>query len=239
MDLKNKIILITGASKGIGRDICFALAEKGSHVIMTSRTESNLIEMESKIRSRGQKATAIPADLSSDDDIDSLFNAITEKFGRLDVLINNAGIGIFGKLEDFPIEDFDRMIRINVRAVYLCCQKALRLMIPEKNGHIINISSVVGIKGYPNQSAYTASKHGVMGLTKSLAEEAQEHGISVSVILPGGVDTEFAYRARPDLDRSILIPPEDISKTVIYILTLSDNSMVDQIYIRRRTGKPF
>ena len=239
MDLKNKIILITGASKGIGRDICFALAEKGSNVIMTSRTESNLIEMESKIRSRGQKATAIPADLSSDDDIDSLFNAVTEKFGRLDVLINNAGIGIFGKLEDFPIEDFDRMIRINVRAVYLCCQKALRLMIPEKNGHIINISSVVGIKGYPNQSAYTASKHGVMGLTKSLAEEAQEHGISVSVILPGGVDTEFAYRARPDLDRSILIPPEDISKTVIYILTLSDNSMVDQIYIRRRTGKPF
>ena len=239
MVLKDRIILVTGASRGIGRDISYALAEKGSHVIMTSRTESSLKEIESEIRAKGQKATAVPADLAIDDDIENLFREITDKFGRLDVLINNAGIGIFGKLADFPIEDFDRMITINVRAVYLCCQKALKLMIPQKNGHIINISSVVGIKGYPSQSAYTASKHGVMGLTKSLAEEAQEHGISVSVILPGGVDTEFAYRARPDLDRSILIPPEDISRTVIYILTLSDNSMVDQIYIRRRTGKPF
>ncbi len=239
MDLKDRIILVTGASKGIGRDISYALAEKGSNIIMTSRTESSLKEIESEIRAKGQKATAVPADLAIDDDIENLFREITDKFGRLDVLVNNAGIGIFGKLADFPIEDFDRMIRINVRAVYLCCQKALKLMISQKNGHIINISSVVGIKGYPNQSAYTASKHGVMGLTKSLAEEAQEHGISVSVILPGGVDTEFAYRARPDLDRSILIPPEDISSTVIYILTLSDKSMVDQIYIRRRTGKPF
>ena len=113
------------------------------------------------------------------------------------------------------------------------------MMIPAGSGFIINLSSVVGFKGYVNQSAYTATKHGVMGLTKSLAAEVQEHGISVSAILPGGVDTDFIGAARPDLDRSILIPPEDIAKTVLFMLSLSDRTMVDQIYIRRRTGTPF
>ncbi len=239
MDLKDKIILITGASKGIGKDLSFALAKEGSHVIITARSEGLLKDIEKSILSSGGKATAIPADLEKESDIIDLFKKITEKFNRLDVLINNAAIGVFGKLADFDLKDFDRIINVNLRAVYLCCKLALKLMIPAKSGHIINLSSVVGIKGYPNQSAYTASKHGVMGLTKSLAEEGQQYNIHVSAVLPGGVDTEFAKRARPDLDTSILIPPSDISKTVIYLLTLSDRSMVDMIYIRRRTGKPF
>ena len=101
------------------------------------------------------------------------------------------------------------------------------------------MSSVVGFKGYQNQSAYTASKHGLMGLTKSLAVEAQEYGIRVSVICPGVVNTDFGKVARPDLDDSVLIPPEDIAKTVLYLLSLSDRSMVDEIYIRRSASSPF
>jgi 3-oxoacyl-[acyl-carrier protein] reductase len=112
-------------------------------------------------------------------------------------------------------------------------------MVAQRSGAIINISSVVGFKGYPNQAAYTASKHGVVGLTKSLAAEAQEHDIRVSVILPGGVDTHLVGDARPDLDRSVLMQPEDIAQTVLYLLSLSDRAHVDQIYIRRRTSKPF
>jgi 3-oxoacyl-[acyl-carrier protein] reductase len=239
MDLRDKIILITGASKGIGREISFALAAEGSHIILTSRTASLLEEIKDKIIQAGQKATVIPADLAVDSDISALFERINDRFGKLDVLVNNAGIGIFGKLKDFSMEDFDRIIRINLRAVYLCCQNALKLMIPGSSGHIINIASAVGVKGYPDQSAYGASKHGVMGLTKALAEEIREHKINVSAILPGGVDTEFVSKARPDLDSSVLIPPSDIAKTIIYILTLSDRSMVDMIYIRRRNSKPF
>jgi len=239
MDLQNKIALITGASRGIGQNISYSLAEKGVHAIITARTESKLLEVKKNITLKGGKVTSIPADLSKESDILNLFDVINKKFGKLEILVNNAAVGIFGKLVDFPIEDFDKIINVNLRAVYLCCQQALKIMIPAGKGHIINISSVVGFKGYPNQTAYTASKHAIMGLTKSLAAEVQEYGICVSAILPGGVDTEFVTQIRPDLDRSILIPPSDISNTVLYLLSLSDNAMVDQIYIRRRTSKPF
>jgi len=104
---------------------------------------------------------------------------------------------------------------------------------------IINISSVVGFKGYPNQSAYAAAKHGVMGLTKSLAVEALEYGIRVSAILPGGVDTDMVRAARPDLDPSVLLQPEDIAQTAMCLLSLSERAAIDQIYIRRRGSQPF
>jgi 3-oxoacyl-[acyl-carrier protein] reductase len=112
-------------------------------------------------------------------------------------------------------------------------------MEPRRRGYIINISSVVGFKGYVNQAAYAATKHGIMGLTKALALEAQPHGIRVSVVLPGGVDTELVRAARPDLDPKDLLQPDDIAQTVLYLLSLSDRAAVDQIYIRRRNSQPF
>ena len=115
----------------------------------------------------------------------------------------------------------------------------MKLMIPTKSGYIINISSVLGFKGYVNQGAYTAAKHGVVGLTKTLSIEAQEKGIRTSVILPGGVDTEMVAKSRPDLDRSILIQPSDIAHTVAYLLSLSSTCAIDQVYIRRRNRQPF
>ena len=140
---------------------------------------------------------------------------------------------------DFSMEDFDRLIDINLRAVYSCCQQALKIMIPAKKGYIINLSSVVGIKGYPRQTAYGAAKHGVMGLTKALAAEVAEHDIRVSVILPGGVDTNLIREVRPDLDSSVLMQPEDIADAVLYLLELPERAMVDQIYIRRSKSSPF
>jgi len=112
-------------------------------------------------------------------------------------------------------------------------------MIPQKSGYIINITSVQGIRGYENQSAYAASKHGVMGFSKSLAVEAQEYNIRVSAVLPAAVDTEMIREARPDLDPTVLIRPMDIAKSVLFLLSLSDTAMVDQVYVRRMAGRPF
>ena len=112
-------------------------------------------------------------------------------------------------------------------------------MIPHKSGYIINISSVVGLKGYPNQAAYTASKHGIMGLTKSLAIEAQEYNIRVSAILPGGVDTKLFRNVRDDIETSEMMHPADIAHAVIFLLSLSERAAIDQIYIRRRSSSPF
>ncbi|MHB1274299.1 MAG: SDR family oxidoreductase [Candidatus Humimicrobiaceae bacterium] len=239
MNLNDKVVVITGASKGIGKNISTALAKEGAITVLVSRNKETLEKTHEEILSLGGKALAIPADISKEEEILNLFSKIKDQFGRLDILINNAATIITGKLVDFSLKDFDKMMQTNLRGLYICCQQALRIMLPQKSGYIINISSVAGFKGYAEQSAYTASKHGVMGITKSLAAEVYKDGIFVSAILPGGVDTELAWYARPDIDRSILISPQDIADTVLYLLHLSDTAWVDQIYIHRKTAQPF
>jgi len=239
VDLSGQSALVTGAGRGIGRAIGSALASAGARVFLAARTTDQLESAAREIQQNGGTAVPVPTDLSKEKDIQSLFQRISDRAGGLDILVNNAGVGVFGPLAEFSSSDFDRLMQVNTKAVFLCCRQALRLMIPRRTGYIINISSVVGFKGYPNQVAYTASKHAVMGLTKSLAVEAQEHGIRVSAVLPGGVDTKMIAEARPDLDPKILLQPEDIAHTVLYLLSLSDRAAVDQIYIRRRGSQPF
>jgi 3-oxoacyl-[acyl-carrier protein] reductase len=238
-DLAGQVALVTGAGRGIGRGIALALAGCGAHVLLVARTETQLREVEDEIRAKGGRASVLPTDLAEEGQIGAMFQAIETEHGRLDVLVNNAGLGLFGPLAEFSAQDFDRLIAVNLKAVFLCARGAMRLMIPRGRGYIINISSVVGFKGYPNQSIYTATKHGVMGITKSLAVEAQSHGIRVSAVLPGGVDTQLIGDARPDLDRDKLLRPEDVAHTVLFLLSLSERAAIDEIYIRRRTSAPF
>lgn len=239
MELKGKVALVTGASQGIGRSISIGLAKEGVTVILAARNEKNLKEVSSAINDSGGKSVFFPTDLASESNIRDLFRFIKTEEGKLDILINNAAKVIAGRFTEFSTSDYDSLMAINLRSLFICCREAISMMLPRKSGFIINISSVVGFKGYPELTAYTASKHGVMGITKSLASEFQKDGICVSAILPGGVDTQLCTDARPDLDRSVLMPPEDILDTVLYILKLSDNAWVDEIYIRRRSSKPF
>lgn len=239
-DLKDKIVLVTGASRGIGKAISIAVAQSGAEVILVARDEEKLKQVKEEINHFKGKAVVIKADFSKENEVIQLFKQIKEKYQRLDVLINNAGVASFGNTEDFPIEEFDKIMNVNIRSVFLACQKAIKLMKEKNNGYIINISSVVGFKGYNEQCAYGISKHGVMGLTKSLAVELQEQNIRVSAILPGGVYTDMVGDARPDLDISVLIDPKEIAHTILYLLSLWDtNAAVDQIYIRRNKSKPF
>ncbi len=236
--LSGKIALVTGASRGIGRATAVELARCGGSIVLVGRARDALREVENEIRSTGGSAEAMPADITEPDEIMSLFENVKRRWERLDILVNNAGIGIFGPLLDFPVEDFDRMMQTNLRGTYLCCREALRLMMPAGTGYIINVASIQGVKGYRNQSAYAASKHGIVGFTKSLSAEAQPHGIRVSVVLPGGVDTELIRKARPDLSPSDLLHPEDVAQAVMYLLSVSDRAVVDQIIIRRASSQP-
>lgn len=238
-DLENKTALVTGASRGIGRSISLALAECGAHVFLAARNLDRLKTVEKQIKAHAGSASILRMDLAKEEEITTSFERVKEECGRLDILVNNAGIGHYATLVDFPVDDFDRTIDINLRSVFLCCREAMRLMIPAGGGYIINVASIQGIKAYRLQAAYAASKHGVMGLTKALAVEAQEHGIRVSAILPGGVDTELIREARPNLDPAQLIRPEDIAQSVLYLLSLSKTAMVDQIVVRRRASSPF
>lgn len=239
-DLKDTTAIVTGAGRGIGRSIAEALALCGSMVILASRREEDLQAVEKAIRASGGSALPVPTDVSDADSLRALFERIDGEFdGRLDILVNNAGVGLYGNVVDLPVEDLDRMFAVNLRGVFLGCQEALRRMAPVGRGTIINISSVVGLKGYPRQAGYTASKHAVIGLTKSLAVEAQAHNVRVSAICPGGVDTDMVALARPDLDRSILLHPEDVARTVLWMLSLPDRAAVDSIYLRRFGSAPW
>lgn len=234
VDFAGRVAIVTGASKGIGEAIARRLGDAGAKVVLAARSGEKLEKIAAEIN-----ALPCVCDISSEQDVKKLFEITMENFGRCDILVNNAGIGIYGPIGEFAIDDFDAMQKVNVRGTFLCSKEAAKIMKSAKSGYIINISSVVGIKGYVNQAAYAASKHAVMGLTKTLAAELQNCGIRVSAILPGGVDTEMVAASRPDLDRSVLMRPSDIADAAMFLLGLSETCAVDQIYIRRRNSAPF
>lgn len=238
-DLQKQVAIVTGAGRGIGKAIAEALAEAGAHVFVAARTKSEIDIVCKSITAKNQLATPVVCDVSAEAEVIQLFNLAQDHAGQLDILINNAGVGLFGPLAEMSTADFDKVMNVNARGTYMCCREAMRLMTPRKSGTIINIASVTGFKGYANQSAYAASKHAILGMTKCLAIEAQRVGIRASAILPGGVDTEMIGDARPDLNRAELMMPQDIVDSVMYLLSLSPRASVDQIYIRRRTSPPF
>jgi len=237
--LEDRTALVTGAGKGIGRSIALALASCGADVVIVSRTESDCNETADLGRSLKGSIKAFPADITSEESVAGIFKMIEDEYKGLDILINNAGVGIFGPIEEFSADDFSRIIDTNLKGTFLCCREGVHIMKARESGYIINIASVVGIKGYPDQAVYTASKHGIMGLTKSIAAETHSSHIRVSAVLPGGVDTEMAGQARPDLDRDVLLQPEDIAGTVLFLLSLPERAAIDQIYIRRSASSPF
>ena len=239
IDLHNRVALVTGSGRGIGAAIATMLAKNGAHVILSARSEDQIKSVTKEILYSGFSAEYISCDISDESSVVDLFKAIRKNHGRLDITINNAGLGIFGPIVNFSASDLDKVLQINIRGTFLCCREALRLMAESASGYIINISSVLGVKGYANQAAYTASKHGIMGLTKSLAKEAQPLNIRVSAILPGGVDTEMVQQSRPDIEKDKLMQPTDIAEAVEYLLSLSERAAVDELYIRRKDSQPF
>lgn len=234
--MAEQIALVTGASRGIGAAIVAALLARGMIVYGAARSHARRTTLAA---SQAGDLRPLVMDVAEEAAVEQGFARIRAEAGRLDVLVNNAGIGRYGELVDFALADFDAVMAVNVRGTFCCCQQAMRLMRQQRSGYIINIASVVGSKGYPQQAAYTASKHAVMGLTKSLAVEAQAHEVRVSAVLPGGVDTEMVAQARPDLDRSGLIRPADVAEAVCYLLDLPASCAVDQIALRRYGAAPF
>ena len=235
-DLSGQVALVTGASRGIGKAISLALGRHGAEVLLVARRMQPLADVAEAITAAGGRARCLPGDIASEDHVRRIFETVGTGSAPLDILVNNAGIGRYAPVEEIEATAIDTVFGVNVRGTMLCCREALRLMQPRDRGTIINISSVVGFKGYPGQSVYTASKHAVMGFTKSLAAECGGCGIRVSAILPGGVDTDMVAEARPDLDRDALLHPDDVAQAVLYLLALSDRAAVDQIYLRRRSG---
>ena len=232
--LGGKTALVTGGGGGIGREIATRLKAAGANVAICGR---NVEKLEAAARSIGGALT-LPGDLLDDTYVQSCVDRTVETFGGLDILINNAGVALSKPFAETAIEDFDRVMATNVRAPFLLIRRALPHL-RKARGRVINIASVVAHKGYPLQSAYAASKHALLGLSKSLANELYEDGVRVHVISPGGVYTDMAKVARPDLSPDGLISAAEVADAVMFLLSLDKNAVIDEICLHRQGKAPF
>ena len=232
--LTGKTALVTGGGGGIGREIAARLKAAGANVAICGR---NVEKLEAAARSIGG-ALPLPGDLLDDTYVQSCVDRTVETFGGLDILINNAGVALSKPFGETTIEDFDRVMATNVRAPFILIRSALP-QLRKARGRVINIASVVAHKGYPLQSAYAASKHALLGLSKSLANELYEDGVRVHVISPGGVYTDMAKVARPDLSPDGLISAAEVADAVMFLLSLDKNAVIDEICLHRQGKAPF
>ena len=238
-ELAGKVALVTGASRGIGRAISVALAGEGATVVLAARAVEKLEETAEQVGRAGGEARIVTTELTDEDSIKNLVEVVREKYGKLDILVNNAGVTHSAKLEDTATEDWEKCMKINARAPFILCREALPLLRKTRTGCIINISSVVGVKGYPLQSAYTSSKHALRGMTISLAEELRGSSVRVHLLCPGGVNTEMVGSVRPDIKKEDLIQPEEIAELVLYLTTHKGNAVMDELHIRRAVSSPW
>jgi NAD(P)-dependent dehydrogenase (short-subunit alcohol dehydrogenase family) len=239
-DNTKPVALITGSSRGIGKAIALELSDKGYFIAVTGTNVTLLQQVVADIKKRGGAAQLFCYDLLAANDMpEQLVNHVIAELGRLDVLVNNAGFAWTNPFESITIEDYDRVMTLNVKVPMFLTKAALPYLLQSPEKVIINISSVVGHKAYANQTLYATSKHALNGLMSALAKEYRTKGLLIHQVAPGGVATEMIHTARPDLDPSTLIQPEDVAKTVAFLLSLKGTAQVDEIRIRRRDNIPF
>lgn len=238
--VRGKTAFITGAAGGIGEAICHKLAELGMNLIVTGRKAETLRALADDIGKKGVKVLACVGDLCDLNFIDETIAKAVSTFGGLDVIINNAGLSHNCTVEEMTPEVFDSIMQVNVRAPYFICQKAIPFLKKSDCATVINIGSVVAHKGYARQSAYAASKHALLGLSKSLANELYKEDIRVHVISPGSVYTDMIAMVRPDLTPEGMILPEDVADMVSFYLEFrKTNAVIDEIEAHRVTKEPF
>ena len=226
MNFAGKTAVVTGGSRGLGRAVCLELAKGGANVVLCyAGNEAAAGETVAACEALGAKALAVRCDVAKADEVKALMDAAVEAFGRIDILVNNAGITRDGLLMMMKEEDFDAVINANLKGAFLCMKAASRLMMKQRWGRIVNLSSVVGLRGNAGQVNYAASKAGVIGMTKSLAKELATRGVTVNAVAPGFIDTDMTA-AMPQAAREATLAsipmgrmgaPEDVAKAVAFL----------------------
>ncbi len=231
--LDGKVAIVTGSSSGIGKAIALRFGEEGATVVAAARREDLLARTVKQITERGGQAVAIPTDVCDEAQVERLIANTVTRHGRLDILVNNAGIGGGGRIAETSTERFDRVIDTNLRGTFFCCRAGFREMRKTGGGTIINMSSVAGVQAWTGTGTYSASKHGIMALTKSLADEGRAHHIKVSAICPGGVAQDLVDASPEAIERSEKISPFDVAEAAVYLATLGRYTVVHQIILDR------
>lgn len=237
MKLESKVALVTGASRGIGREIALELAREGASVAVNyAGSEAKALELVDEIKAMGTEAIAIQADVSNSESVNEMVKQTIEQFGKLDILVNNAGITKDNLLMRMKESEWDDVININLKGVFLCTKAVTRQMMKQRSGRIINISSIVGVSGNPGQANYVAAKSGVIGLTKTSAKELSSRGITVNAIAPGFITTDMTDKLNEEVKSEMLkqIPlarfgePKDIARAAVFFASEDSNYITGQ-----------
>lgn len=226
--LKDKVAIVTGGSRGIGKAIVLTLVKEGVKVLINYKgNESAAVETLSELKRMGGEGEIFKADVSIEDEVEKMFNFVLEKWGKLDILVNNAGITKDNLLIRMKDEEWDQVINTNLKGVFLCTRAAIKIMIKQRSGKIVNISSIIGLRGNIGQANYAAAKAGIIGFTKSVAKEVASRGITVNAIAPGFITTDMTEVLSEEMKKKVLeeIPlgrfgtPEDVANAVKFLVS--------------------
>ncbi|MEZ4442132.1 MAG: SDR family oxidoreductase [Polyangiaceae bacterium] len=235
MRLADKVTIVTGASRGIGRASALALAKEGATIVGAARTKADLDALVAEIEAAGGKALGIVTDVTQAASVKGCVDEVITKLGRVDLLVNNAGMGGYRPFLDWSEEDYDRIMATNTKSTWLFCREVIPYMLEQGAGQIINVASVAGLQGYPSEAIYCASKFAQVGLSQALDREFWDKGIKVSLVCPGGVETFFALgdgRTAGEPKMGGFSTAEDVAEAVVMAALPRERSRIVNIIMR-------
>ena len=231
MEIKGRVVLITGAGRGIGRALAHAFAAAGAKVALLGKTKKNLLEVQRELKDSGAPTVVLAADVSDEGVVSRAVAATEQQLGPVDVLVNNAGIFALAPVEKMDALVFDRLLAVNLRGPFLMSRAVLPGMKSRKRGHIVNISSTAGRRGFAGGGAYCASKFGLAGLTEAMRYEARASNVRVTCVYPSTVNTDLVKKSGMDPASERAIQPEDVANAVVALVAMDDRAMTTDLEI--------
>ncbi|MEH2066676.1 MAG: SDR family oxidoreductase [Nostoc sp.] len=230
-ELKNKVVLVTGGGRGLGETVCHTLASAGASVVVADIRDELAQKVAGEIQANNLQAMPLIIDVTDEAQAETAIEKIVSQYGHLDALINNAGTDVTLSIEELSIQDWDRILAVNLRAPFILSKFALPVMKKQGSGHIINISSTAAKRAWANASAYHASKWGLLGFSHALHVEARPHNVKVTALIAGGMQTPFLLDRFPDIDVNKLQNPKNVAQTIRFLLSTPEGTVIPEMTV--------
>jgi len=229
--LQGKVAIVTGGGRGLGQAICQMLSEAGAIAIVADIQKDLAEKVSQDIQQEGGKAQALQLDVSNAEQVESAIGQIVNQYGHLDILINNAGIDVTLPVDELTVQDWERIMAVNLNGPFIMSKYAIPYMKQQGSGHIVNIASTAAKRTWPNASAYHASKWGLLGFSHALHVEARPHNVKVTAVVAGGMRTPFLLDRFPDIDPNILQDPKNVADTIRYVLMQPEETVIPEVMV--------
>ena len=231
MELKDKVVIVTGGARGLGEAICLELAQAGAIPVVADIRLELAETVAQNCRVQGGEAIALELDVSNPEQVEAVVEQVISKYGRVNGLVNNAGTDLTVSIEEMPIHEWQRIINVNLNGPFIISKAVFTQMKHQGGGHIINIASTAAKRAWPNASAYHASKWGLLGFSHALHVEGRPHNVKVTALISGGMRTPFLLERFPDLDLSTLQDPKNVAKTVLYLFMQPEETVISEMMV--------